>query len=60
MDEDPDRFAARVVEVRDRLAPQLPDIDPQDLLLIVQSLLRPFGSGRRFLLREIRPGVYVA
>lgn len=58
--EDPDGFAARVIALRDRLAPSLPDIDPQDLLLIVQSLLRPFGSGRRFLLREVRPGVYVA
>ncbi len=60
MDEDPDSFARRVVEVRDRIAPSLPDIDPADLLLIVQSVLRPFGSGRRFLLREVRPGVYVA
>lgn len=60
MEEDVDSFAARVVELRDRIAPALPDIDPSDLLLIVQSLLRPFGSGRRFLLREIRPGIYVA
>jgi hypothetical protein len=57
---DPDDFAKRVIEVRDRIAPLVPDIDPGDLLLIIQSLLRPFGTGRRFLLREIRPGVYVA
>ena len=60
MDESAEAFAARVVELRDRIAPRLPDIDPGDLLLILQSLARPFGSGRRFLLREIRPGVYVA
>ncbi len=53
-------FARRVLEIRDRVAPLVPDIDPGDLLLILQSLLRPFGSGRRFLLREVRPGVYVA
>jgi hypothetical protein len=53
-------LAARVIALRDRIAPLVPDIDPGDLMLIVESLLRPFGSGRRFLLREIRPGVYVA
>jgi hypothetical protein len=42
-----------------RLAPLLPDIDPGDLDLILHSLVRPFGSGRRFFLREIRPGVRV-
>ena len=52
-------LAARVFRARDRVAPGLPDMDPGDLLLIVESLLRPFGSGRRFFLREIRPGVYV-
>jgi hypothetical protein len=34
-------------------------MDPGDLDLILSSLLRPFGSGRRFFLREVRPGVYV-
>ena len=52
-------LVARVFRARDRVAPDLPDMDPGDLLLIVESLLRPFGSGRRFFLREIRPGVYV-
>jgi hypothetical protein len=42
-----------------RLARLLPDIDPGDLDLILHSLARPFGSGRRFFLREIRPGVRV-
>ena len=52
-------LVARVFRARDRVAPGLPDVDAGDLLLIVESLLRPFGSGRRFFLREIRPGVYV-
>lgn len=51
---------ARVIALRDRLAPLVPDMDPGDLMLILESLLRPIGSGRRFLLREIRPGVHVA
>jgi hypothetical protein len=38
---------------------QLPDIAPEDLDLILASLLRPPGIPRRFLVREIRPGVYV-
>ncbi len=49
----------RVDEARRRIAGALPDIDPADLLLILQSLLRPPGSGRRFLLRQLRSGVYV-
>ncbi len=52
-------FADRVREARDRLAPRLPEIDPGDLLLILQSLLRPPGWERRFFLRSLRPGVYV-
>lgn len=58
---DPERLAllARLEEAKRRIAPKLPDIDPADLDLILMSMLRPFGSGRRFFLREIRPGVYV-
>ena len=58
--EDAERLAAQVIQLRERIAPLVPGIDPGDLMLILESLLRPFGSGRRFLLREIRPGVYVA
>jgi len=54
-----DAYVARVLEARDRLAPRLADIDPADLLLILQSLLRPPGWDRRFFLRSERPGVYV-
>jgi hypothetical protein len=42
-----------------RAAALLPDIDPGDLDLIVRSLARPFGTGRRFFLREIAPGVRI-
>lgn len=55
-----EELVREIVRLRDDLAPRLPDIDPGDLMLILESLLRPMGSGRRFLLREIRPGVYVA
>jgi hypothetical protein len=58
-DESPEQFAARLFALRDRLAPSLPDMDPGDLLLILQSLLRPPGSGKSYFLRPIRPGVYV-
>jgi len=39
--------------------PELRDMDPGDLLLILQCLLTPLGTGRRFFLREERPEVYV-
>ena len=48
-----------VARDRQRLAKLLPDIDPGDLDLILTSLARPFGSGRRFFLREIKPGIRV-
>lgn len=54
--EDPAVLVRRVIELRDRLAPLLPDVDPGDLVLIIQSLLRPFGSGKRFLLRQFGDG----
>ena len=62
--EDPRRAAAnalleRVIALRDELAPRFPDMDPGDLMLIIEMMLRPLGSGRRWFLTEIRPGVYV-
>ena len=48
-----------LTEAKLRLQPMFPDMDPGDLDLILTSLLRPFGSGRRFFLREVRPGVRV-
>ena len=52
--------AARIEEALRKLAPKLPGIDPQDLVLILDSIFRPFGTGRIFLLRR-RPdgGGYV-
>lgn len=53
---DVDAYAAQVRETYEALAPLLPDIDPGDLLVIVSSVLRPFGTGRRFFLRPLAPG----
>lgn len=61
-DRNPDAFElvlARVEEERARLAPSLADIDPGDLHAILVALLQPWGMGRRFFVREVRPGVYV-
>jgi hypothetical protein len=54
--EDPEAFALRLEREVARLTPRLPDIDPDDLILIVQSILRPAGSGRRFILRRAGNG----
>jgi len=52
-------LAKQIEEAKSRVAPLLPDMDPGDLDLIISSLLRPFGNGRRFFLRQVKPGVYV-
>ena len=52
-------LAKRIEATKRRLQPALPDMDPGDLDLILNSLLRPFGSGRCFFLHEVRPGVRV-
>ena len=56
---DPEQFAADVRAEFAVMAAKFPEIDPGDLLLIVQCKLRPFGTGRRYFLREAAPGVYV-
>jgi hypothetical protein len=56
---DPRSIVDALTAAKQRLQPQFPDMDPCDLDLILTSLLRPFGSGRRFFLREVRPGVRV-
>ncbi len=38
---------------RSRLAPMLPDVPPDELDLILLSLLRPPGVERRWLLRPV-------
>jgi hypothetical protein len=55
----PHATALALTAAKLRLQPLFPDMDPGDLDLILTSLLRPFGSGRRFFLREVRPGVRV-
>ncbi|MEO7087000.1 MAG: hypothetical protein ABI442_11415 [Gemmatimonadaceae bacterium] len=57
---DPEQLVRDVELARGRLGDEVADIDPHDVVLILQSLLRPLGTGRRYFLREIRPGVYVA
>jgi len=52
-------LAKQIAEAKRRVAPMLPDMDPADLDLTISSMLRPFGSGRRFFLRQVKPGVYV-
>ena len=54
-----DALLARVEQERQRLAPLLPDLDPADLHAILVAVFRPWGSGRRFLVRSLRPGVNV-
>jgi hypothetical protein len=55
----PSAMMEELTATKRRLQPLLPDMDPGDLDLILTSLLRPFGSGRHFFLREVRPGVRV-
>ena len=54
-----DAVLDRVERERLRLAPLLPDMDPGDLHAILVGIFQPFGMGRRFLLRRVRPGVHV-
>lgn len=49
---DAERLAKRVREAQARLQPRLPDMDPGDLALILERMLRPPGSGRRFFLHR--------
>ena len=55
----PSAMMEELAATKRRLQPLLADMDPGDLDLILTSLLRPFGSGRRFFLHEVRPGVRV-
>jgi len=54
----PDDWHARMLAYREWLAVALPDIDPGDLLLILECLVRGPAGGRAFFIREIRTGVY--
>jgi hypothetical protein len=56
---DSDELVKRVLAARDRVAARFPDIDPGDLLLIVESVLRPPSKNRRFFVRPLPGGGYV-
>jgi len=56
---DSEQFAADVRAEFAVMSAKFPEIDPGDLLLIVQCKLRPFGTGCRYFLREAAPGVDV-
>lgn len=52
-------FVERVDAECARLGPQLPDVDPGDLRLILGWMLRPPEWGRRFLARPLPGGGHV-
>jgi hypothetical protein len=54
--EDPSELAKRIFEARDRMARRFPDVDPGDLLLIVESVLRARSKNRRFFVRRLPQG----
>ncbi len=54
-----ERWLQKIDEYQARLAPQLPDIDPHDLRMILRSLLQPACVKRRWLLRRTKDGRYV-
>ncbi len=54
-----DRLAREVEAALVRVRPLVPDIDEQTLVTILRSLLRPFGTGKRFLLKRRSDGSYV-
>ena len=55
----PEVLGPLVVAEFERLRPLLPDMDPADLLCILNTMLRPIGQGHVFFLRDARPGVHV-
>lgn len=56
---DPEALVQEVERVRHRLEAHLADIDPADIVQILQSVLRPPLTGKRYFLRHVAPGVYV-
>lgn len=51
------RLAKQILKLRAELAPRLPEIDPQDMVMILHAMLQK--TGRAYFLRAIRPGVHV-
>lgn len=50
-----DAFRKRVLAARERIKDRVEGIDPGDLLLILQCLLRSPSAPRRFFLRKLGP-----
>jgi hypothetical protein len=49
---DPEELIAKMQELAARVRPKVPDMDYGDLLLILQNIIQPFGSGSIFLIKE--------
>lgn len=58
-DIDSKKLAAEIEALFNRIKPQLPDIDPNELIHILGGLLRPPGSGIRLFMRQVGPNCYV-
>ena len=56
---DPERLLRDVLAARERIADEVRDMDPGDVLLILQSMLRPMGTGKIFFLRRAGPNRHV-
>jgi hypothetical protein len=56
MDREDPESVKRIFEARDRMAARFPDVDPGDLLLIVESVLRSRSKNRRFFVRPLPQG----
>jgi len=54
---DIDLFARRVSRLQEELGPELPEIDPDDLNLIIDCLLRPVTQ-RKFFVYPLKGGGY--
>ena len=52
-----DLFARRVRQLQEQLGPELPEIDPDDLNLIIDCLLRPV-SQRKIFVYPLKGGGY--
>jgi hypothetical protein len=57
--QDLDSLVAELKARQEQLVRELPDMDPDELFLILHSLLRPIGTGRRFFLRRQADGTHV-
>lgn len=49
-------YRAKVLSEFERLRVRLPNLDPNDLMLILACMHRPFGTGQRFILRPLPGG----